>query len=306
MPRSPFEGAYTPASIWDRAGGLVLDSLIIGLAQLFVGAAVLLLWLAGASLLASGSSCAPSLGSWEELRPSCASTRVKLFGLVMPLVWVAGQLSVWWQLLPRSIERRGGSPGMRVARLRILEAAPAGMPVGVGRATLRAVLAGLLPLLFIGPLLFAATVFGGMSTETVRNQEFVVAMLVVLAFPLYSLPWLWSLFDLRGQTLYDKLTGTVVVGPRGGINGWAIGSLLCGLTIVLAPFAVLFGHLGISLANRRRGQRCGAGAASAGLALGYLTLLPVAAYAVVLVIAWLADKVPTITDWVGSVVDSIG
>ena len=268
----------------DRFGGLILDSLILTLAQIpitivFFG----LSWLVG-TVVETSELCRqfdPSrFDSVRSQYEACLDSAVWWFvGLLV--LYVLTNLCVWWRLIPGRMVRRGGSVGMGIAGLKI-EEAESDLSIGSLRSLARAVLAGILPLLLsLIPLIVGIVMLGGVSRadgdDISASLSVGVIAMFVLAAVAYVAPWAWAIFDRRNQTLYDKLADTVVTGPPGAIKPWAVASLVCGLlATVLLPLgllAIVFGHLGIKGMNGTYGQFKGRGAARAGQALGWLATL---------------------------------
>jgi hypothetical protein len=170
--------------------------------------------------------------------------------------------------------RRGASVGMGIAGLEI-EEAETDASIGALRALGRVILAGLLPLAFAAvPLIFVVAMIG---FDPDGSEVMAVGVLALLWLALigYVLPWIWAIWDRRNQTLYDKFSGTVVVGPDGPTEPWTVASLVCGVLAVmgllpLGPLAVIFGHIGIKNMMGTRGQYKGRGAARAGQFLGWI------------------------------------
>ena len=75
--------------------------------------------------------------------------------------------------------------------------------------------------------------------------------------------------------------------PPGGTNGSAVAALVLGilgwLTVVLAPLAIVFGH--VERHQIRRSGESGRGMATAGLVLGYLAVVVVTGVVAVLLLA---------------------
>jgi hypothetical protein len=80
---------------------------------------------------------------------------------------------------------------------------------------------------------------------------------------------LWSLVDRRHQTLYDKIVGSVVVETR-AVNWWAVASFVCATTMVLAPVAIVAGHIGLHQISDPHNRQSGHGLAAWGTVLGYV------------------------------------
>ena len=290
------------ASLADRFGGLLLDVLILYVAQIPVAIVFYgLSWLLG-TVIGTSELCRqydPSrFDSVRSQYEACLESATWWFIGLLALQVVAN-LCVWWRLIPGRMVRRGASVGMGIAGLKI-EEADSDLSIGSLRALARAVLAGILPLAFsLVPLLIAILMLGSGVSLTDGDEisgalsAGVIAMLVIAAVA-YVLPWCWAIFDRRKQTLYDKFAGTVVTGPPGPIEPWAVASLVCGLlAIVVWPFgpvAIVFGHLGIRDMNGTRGQFKGRGAARAGQVLGWAATLVMAGFLLVSLVATIADR----------------
>ena len=133
------------AGFWVRLGAFIVDGVVIG-----VGAAALL-WLV-----------------FGSRNPSVADEA--LVFLVAP-VYLLGYFAIFWAW-------RSQTPGMMAFGLRLAEAST-GENIGLGRATLRAV----------------------------------VLVVLWFAFGVGLLGLIWVAFDARKQGWHDKLAGTVVIRP---------------------------------------------------------------------------------------------
>ncbi len=291
-PMVPRPRTRSYASVADRFGGLLLDGLILFLAQIPIGIAFFCLsWIVGA-LAGTSTTCRqfdPSrFDSVSSQADACVQgAAVWFYGLIA--LHLAVNVWVWWRLIPGRMVRSGASVGMGIAGVEI-EEADSESPIGAMRSLGRAVLAGLLPLACSGIPWLAAILLLGAELRRSDDAELSDAIdvasvgalaLFVLALVAYVVPWCWAFWDRRNQTLYDKLAGTVVTGPPGPVEPWALASLATGLlAVVLWPFgpvAIVFGHLGIKAVRASRGEAQGRGAARAGQVLGWTAtiVLPV-------------------------------
>lgn len=146
-------GGY--ASYWARAGGYILDAIIVAIISVVVQL---------------------PLHGWHTAYTNTAGTRVGHLQFDMAaLVLQAAIVTVYATVFLGA--RRGQTPGMMAARIRLVSA-DSGGPVGYGRALARAVLAYVLG--------------------------------IVLFFPLV-IDLLWPIWDKRNQTLHDKAVRSVVI-----------------------------------------------------------------------------------------------
>lgn len=273
----------------DRLGGLILDGLILSLAQIPVAIVFYLLtWLVTAAL-SSSETCRrfdpTRFDSVQSQVDACNDGAVWWFVALVVLQLIVN-LWIWWRLIPGRMVRRGASVGMGIAGLEI-EEEESDLPIGALRSLARVLLAGFLPLAFaMVPLLIVLAIVG-IEPERAEVMVLGVLVLLVIAGVGYLLPWLWALWDAQNQTLYDKLAGTVVTGPAGPIRPWTVVSLVSGLLAVmgllpLGLLAIFAAHLGLKDMHGTRGQYKGRGAARAGQVLGWLATV---AMVVLLVIA---------------------
>jgi len=102
---------------------------------------------------------------------------------------------------------RGGTVGMRILQLRILDP-ETGEPPRRSRALIRALMAATLGGAF---LVLANFVLSGRSatSETTAGYALLITSFLLLIAGMWS--HLYALFDPRGQTLQDRLAGVVVV-----------------------------------------------------------------------------------------------
>lgn len=287
-PRRPWgtrgkERSY--AGFIDRFSGLLLDGLIVALAQLPV--LVLsygLLFVAGL-FVSTGTDCRydpTSTLTVEQQFERCSSSGSWLF-LAIAVFAVVLQFLVWWRLVPGRMSGWGASVGMSIAQIEI--ESYEGRMIGRWQAFGRALLAMLLPLvLALPPLLLLVLVDPDLSNGA---GALVFVLLCLMAIG-YALPWLWSLWDLRRQTLYDRFTATVVTGPPGPYEPFSVAAMGCGLLsavglVPLAPLAIVFGHMGVTRVRRSRGELKGRGPARVGQVYGYLVTV---ATVVVLILWW--------------------
>lgn len=281
----------------DRLGGLLLDSVLVSLAQIPVVIVMgILSWIA--TEVTSTRRCRldpdSSVGLYDQL-DACASRGSWVF-LVLTVLYVAALIWVWWRIVPGRMVRRGASVGMEMARLEIDRAGTeTGVEAGVGRlqALWRALLAGLLPLVLAAAPLLAVLSVAGADADASDFLGVGVLALLLLAALAYVLPWAWSLWDRRRQTLYDKFSGTVVVGPSGSYEEWSIAALVCGIAtmfgvVILAPLAIVFGNMSVNRIRNDPQPLKGRGAARAGQVLGWIGVLVV----LVLVAWWLIATQP--------------
>lgn len=258
----------------DRLGGLIMDGLILVAAFALFFA---MFWLLMVGLASVGAGCAAPGGSIYAAR-SCDNF-YRWVAVFLFVVLVGGLFLTWWKIIPARMSNYGGTPGMRAARLEIRQLDADGVPgphVSQGRAFLRAVLALLLP--------YALTM--ALSGLLIRDgaSRGLVAAATGLASLLYLLPWLWAIFDPKRQTLYDKITRTVVVGRLGRpepCSQFALGFAL----ILLWPIAIVLGHIGLRRTSQLGQERPGRGAALAALWLGYLGLVQTVLLVVALIVS---------------------
>jgi hypothetical protein len=282
------------AGFADRLGGLLIDSIVVWLAQLPVVIVMsILLWIVTEVTGSRRCRLDPdsSVGLYDQL-DACASRGSWIF-LALSALYIAALIWVWWRIVPGRMVRRGASVGMEMAHLEIDRAGTeTGIEAGVGRlqALWRALLAGFLPLvLAAAPFLVALSLAGSEPDLSDFLGVGVLALLLVSALA-YVLPWAWSLWDRRHQTLYDKFSGAVVVGPSGSYEEWSIAALVCGIAsmfgvVILAPLAIVFGNMSMSRIRNDPLPLKGRGAARAGQVLGWIVLLVVLVVAAIWLIA---------------------
>lgn len=280
---------FSPAGFVDRLGGLILDGIVVGVAQLPVVAATYgLLFLVGQLSTADPSTCTTltMTGSGRIIGSGCRPDNVAVFYAILA-AYVIACLWIWWRLVPGRMVQRGASVGMGLARLHIDDARRGGR-IGRLQALWRAILAAILPQMLSLPAVLAlAAVVGGGSGDDVALPA--VLGLSVLVAVLYLLPWLWFFWDRRHQTLYDKFSRTVVLARDGATEPWSVAALVCGLLCpfvwVLAPLAIVFGSIGIRRQDDTRTPTRGRGAARAGQALGWIVTVMWVSLVVVVVVA---------------------
>ena len=258
------------AGFWRRYWGLHVDSVLLGV---LIGLAGFLINLAGTTILGATQSCVTQPYAFGNVRSCRVSSGMAWFILGLHVVV---NLTIWYRVVPRRLAN-GGTPGMRQLGLRIQDAGD-GTLIGGGAALGRSLLPGLLQL---GGMVAVAVAFGLLVDGGPREAGFGwwFGASVGLALACYG-PAMWQLVDRRHQTLYDKLVGSVVVAERRP-NWWAVASFACATTIVLAPLAIVFGHVALHGLGDARNRQAGGGLALVGTALGYLVVLGAAVVAAV-------------------------
>jgi uncharacterized protein DUF4190/uncharacterized protein DUF1707 len=93
----------------------------------------------------------------------------------------------------------------------------------------------------------------------------------------YGARWTSELARLTADVTPPPVRAPVFVRPAVRANGFAIASLVVACLWMFgfgSALAVVFGHIGLNQIKRSAGTETGRGIAIAGLALGYLGLLP--------------------------------
>ena len=289
VPRRTSGITHRPAGFADRLGGLILDGVIVGIAQIPVYAATLgLLRLVAEVSRPDLSSCATvyRTSSGRLIGSGCQADNVAIVYVIFA-AYVIASVWIWWRLIPGRMARRGASVGMGMARIQI-EDATYGGGIGRLRALWRAILASILPLLLVLPIGLAMAVATGDGESDDVTAPLLIG-LAVLALVAYTLPWLWFFWDRRHQTLYDKFSRTVVLGPDAPTEPWSVVALVVGILSlviwILGPVAIVVGSVGIRRQDDLRIPTRGRGAARAGQVLGWIPTLLLVTIAVLVAVA---------------------
>jgi uncharacterized RDD family membrane protein YckC len=258
------------AGFWRRFWGLVVDGLIVNVVSWLAG--VVIGFVGGLLLYATATCRRTDLG--YAIYTECEGSRGLAIGLGVGSFVLS--VVIWYRLVPRRLGA-GATPGMHQMGLRA-QGARDGLSIGPGAALGRSLLPFLLQVggfAVVGVALVASLD----EHDRVPGYWWWVACVGCIAVACYG-PALWHLVDPRHQTLYDKLSGTVVVEERQP-NWWGVASLACAMTVVLAPLAVVFGHVALHQLGRPRNRQAGHGLAVWGTTLGWLGVLTSVVFAVV-------------------------
>ena len=169
--------ALVAGGFWRRAVGFVVDWLVV-LPIALAALVIISSWYAGT---------ATQLHGWRGaiLSDSAALPAYLAGGLVLG-AFLLLYFSCFWA--------SGQSIGMVVTGTRVVHA-DTGEPLSFGRAVVRALLASIVGATFWGGLIaFVGELNGGL-----------------LVIAVTGVPYLWMLWDARGQTLIDRTVGSVVV-----------------------------------------------------------------------------------------------
>jgi uncharacterized RDD family membrane protein YckC len=176
---------YTLAGWWRRAGGWLLDALILSIPVLAIQAVL------GASLYsdpgAFGLGGHPTAGSLARIT-------LNVVALLADLVYAA------WL-----IGRRGQTVGMLAVGIIAIDP-QRGSPLGMSKAWKRAIAAFLLTTLWTEWVFLSG--FGHAHTNHPAPAQ---TILTLLGITLVLLTYLWPLGSSRNQTLQDKAVGSLIV-----------------------------------------------------------------------------------------------
>jgi uncharacterized RDD family membrane protein YckC len=190
-----------PAGFWLRAVAWLIDYVVLSIA----GWVLSLVF--GGSMLGVLTALQNSSGGLENLDPAVVASLLSGYGLLLLASGILGWL--YYAILESS--ERQGTLGKMALGLVVTDLEH--KRIGFGRATARVFAKGIVPILLGGlyGLLFGLLIAGSLSSGDTNAYVGGLALLsfafVILAFiPLFMAGW-----TKRKQTLYDMMTGTLVL-----------------------------------------------------------------------------------------------
>ena len=208
----------TYAGFWRRLGGAILTGLLVGLVALPAQLAYGFLSRQVLDLTASCDSYSTNLSNnrvYQGCEPSTGLAILLFMG------YLALSFAIWWVMVPGRIGKRGATLGMQAVDTRIIGARDH-LSITAGTAFIRELARALSVLIAYIPLAVVLTAHISLTTDIelfrtpladYEQLEWTTgwATLYVFCYLAISLPSLWMLIDRRRQTLYDKLSGCLVI-----------------------------------------------------------------------------------------------
>ena len=199
------------AGFWRRWTGAFLDQMVITLIMLPIQ---LVLGFGSRAMANAAATCTSRpMGNGYVYRTCETSSGIVLLAAAVSFLI---NVVVWWRFIVTRQVREGQTIGMAAMDVEVRDAS-SNMMISTGQAFLRSILGGILAIVFMVPagLVFLMTVVDADSRAEIYDAlSLPVLTLLVFLTLLTWLPWAWNLGDRRRQTLYDKMTGTVVVRTR--------------------------------------------------------------------------------------------
>ncbi len=199
------------AGFWRRWTGAFLDQLVVSMIVLPIQ---LVLGFGARTMANAAATCTDRpVGNGYVYRTCETSSGIVVLAAV---VTILVNLVVWWRFIITRQVREGQTIGMGAMDIEVRDART-NMMISTGQAFSRSILGGILALVLMVPagLLVLFTVVDlDHRAEVYDALSFPTVSLFVFLLMLSYAPWAWNLVDRRRQTLYDKLTGTVVVRTR--------------------------------------------------------------------------------------------
>ncbi len=199
------------AGFWQRLGGALLDQAFLMAVTLPVQFGI---GLAFGFLAESATTCVTKgRGAYAYKVCDRPIGFVVLGGVVASIIgWY-----LWWRLIVRRQAVDAQTIGMQSVNVEVRRARDL-MFISTAQAFLRSLLGGLMSFFLLVPAALVVLLAAELPEHPWEHLDLVrwqlswpMLGLVFFLLTLPALPWLWSLVDRRRQTLYDKLTGTVVV-----------------------------------------------------------------------------------------------